>query len=458
MFWKKIKEMFQSLSDRLNQIFSKLRKRGALSEEDVNTALREIRVALLEADVALPVVKDFIEHVKTKAIGQEVISSITPGQMVVKIVHDALVDMLGGEESALNLATTPPAVIMMVGLQGSGKTTSTGKIAKLLKEKNRKKVLMCSTDIYRPAAREQLEMLGKQAHIETLPIILDEKPLSIVQRAYEKAKLEAYDVLFIDTAGRLQVDEELMDELVLLRDTVPPVEIILTADAMMGQEAVNIARAFHERLTLTGIVLTRIDGDARGGAALSMRAITGCPIKFVGVGEQLDQLEPFYPKRIASRILDMGDVVSLVEKAAETIDHADAEALSKRMQKGQFDFNDMAKQLQQISKMGGLSGLLGMLPGIGKIQNQIQQSGMDDKVIKRQLAIIQSMTVRERQDYRLLNGPRKRRIAQGSGTLVPDVNRLVKQFLDMLDAMKQLNKLGKKGLMRQGLRGLFGNK
>jgi signal recognition particle subunit SRP54 len=449
--------MFQNLSDRLGQVFAKLRKRGALSEEDVNAAMREIRVALLEADVALPVVKDFVEKVKEKAIGQEVIKSITPGQMVVKIVHDHLVEVLGGEGSGLNLATTPPAVILMVGLQGSGKTTSTAKLAKLIKEKNNKKVLLASTDIYRPAAREQLEMLGQQAKIDTLEIIANEKPQAIAKRAYDKAKLEGYDVLFVDTAGRLHIDKELMDELSDLRKYLKPVESILTADAMTGQDAVNVAQSFHKILGLTGIVLTRIDGDARGGAALSMRAVTGCPIKYVGVGERIDQLEPFYPERIASRILDMGDVVTLVEKAAETIDE-EAEAIAKKMQQGQFDFNDMAVQLRQITKMGGFSSLLGMLPGIGKIKDQIQQSGIDDKLVKRQIAMIQSMTGAERLDHRLLNGSRKRRIAMGSGTSVPDVNRLVKQYMDMLDTMKRLKKLGQKGLMRHGLRGLFGRK
>jgi signal recognition particle subunit SRP54 len=449
--------MFENLSDRLGQVFAKLRKRGALSEEDVNAAMREIRVALLEADVALPVVKDFIDKVKEQAIGQEVIKSITPGQMVVKIVHDHLVEMLGGEGTGLNLATTPPAVILMVGLQGSGKTTSTAKLAKLIKEKNNKKVLLASTDIYRPAAREQLETLGQQAQIDTLDIIADEKPQAIAKRAYEKAKLEGYDVLFVDTAGRLHIDQELMDELAQLRKFLKPVEIVLTADSMTGQDAVNVAKSFHEQLGLTGIVLTRIDGDARGGAALSMRAVTGCPIKYVGVGERIDQLEPFHPERIASRILDMGDVVTLVEKAAETIDE-EAEAIAKKMQQGQFDFNDMAVQLRQITKMGGFSSLLGMLPGVGKFKDQIQQSGIDDKLIKHQIAIIQSMSAAERQDHRLLNGSRKRRIAMGSGTTVPEVNRLVKQYMDMLDTMKRLKKLGQKGLMRHGLRGLFGRK
>lgn len=453
--------MFKNLSDRLNGIFAKLTKRGALSEDDVTAAMREVRIALLEADVALPVVKDFITQVKEKAIGQEVLQSVTPGQMVVKIVHEHLIKVLGGDQEndhELNLAAVPPVVIMMTGLQGSGKTTTTAKIAKFLKDKKKKKSLMVSTDIYRPAAREQLETLGKQAGIETLDIIQDEKPLDSVKRAQKRARLEGFDVLFIDTAGRLHIDDELMDELVQIRDVTKPTEILLAADAMTGQDAVTVAKAFHEKIGVTGIILSRVDGDARGGAALSMRQITGCPIKFVGVGERIDELEVFHPDRIAGRILDMGDIVSLVEKAAEIIDQDDAEALAKKMQKGTFTLDDMATQLGQISKMGGMSGLMGMMPGMGKMKDKIGEAGLDDGVIARQIAIIRSMTKKERQFYKLLKGSRKLRVAEGSGTSVPDVNRLLKQYKDMMLAMKRFNKMGKKGLMRQGMAGLFGPK
>ena len=448
--------MFSNLGNRLGDIFDRLRKRGALNEADVEAALREVRVALLEADVALPVVKDFIAQVKENAVGQEVLKSITPGQMVVKIVYDQLVATLGAQGVELNLSATPPVAMMIVGLQGSGKTTSAAKIARLLSIKKRKKVLMASVDVYRPAAREQLRILGRQAGVETLAIVENEKPLDIARRASEKARLEGYDILLIDTAGRLHVDEDLMKELVELRTVLNPVETLLVADAMTGQDAVNIAKTFHERGALTGIVLTRIDGDARGGAALSVRHITGCPIKFVGVGERIEQIEEFHPDRIASRILDMGDVLSLVEKAAETISQEEAEKLAKKMRKGQFDMNDLADQLRQISRMGGLGGLMSMLPGINKFKNQIQQAGIDEKMIARQLAMIHSMTQVERRNPRILNGSRRKRIAKGSGTTVTDVNRLLKQFQDMQDMMKRMNKLGEKGLKRQGLRGLLG--
>ena len=448
--------MFSNLGNRLGDIFDRLRKRGALNEADVEAALREVRVALLEADVALPVVKDFIAQVKENAVGQEVLKSITPGQMVVKIVYDQLVATLGAQGVELNLSATPPVAMMIVGLQGSGKTTSAAKIARLLSIKKRKKVLMASVDVYRPAAREQLRILGRQAGVETLAIVENEKPLDIARRASEKARLEGYDILLIDTAGRLHVDEDLMKELVELRTVLNPVETLLVADAMTGQDAVNIAKTFHERVALTGIVLTRIDGDARGGAALSVRHITGCPIKFVGVGERIEQIEEFHPDRIASRILDMGDVLSLVEKAAETISQEEAEKLAKKMRKGQFDMNDLADQLRQISRMGGLGGLMSMLPGINKFKNQIQQAGIDEKMIARQLAMIHSMTQVERRNPRILNGSRRKRIAKGSGTTVTDVNRLLKQFQDMQDMMKRMNKLGEKGLKRQGLRGLLG--
>jgi signal recognition particle subunit SRP54 len=450
-----VKYMFANLSERLIGIFDRLRGRGTLSEEDINTAMRAIRVALLEADVALPVVKEFIQAVKEKAIGQEVLQSITPGQMVVKIVHDHLVDVLGSEAQALHLNVAPPAVILMMGLQGSGKTTTTAKIAHFLQEKRRKKVLMASTDIYRPAAQRQLEVLGQQAKIDTLPIIADEKPLEIVQRGHELARLGGYDVLFVDTAGRLHIDEDLMAELQQIKHLLSPVECLLVADAMTGQDAVNIARTFHEQIGVTGIVLTRVDGDARGGAALSMRHITGCPIKFVGVGERLHEIEEFNPRRIVDRLLGMGDVVALVEKAAEAMDHAEAAKLAQKMSTGHFDLNDFATQLQQIAKLGGLSGLLGMLPGFGKIKNHIQEAGFSDKMIAHQLAIIRSMTAKERSQPKLLNASRRRRIATGSGRPISEVNRLLKHYQDMAQTMKRMTKLGEKGLRRQGLAALF---
>ncbi len=458
--------MFKNLGDRLTGIFSKLTKRGALSEEDVSLAMREVRVALLEADVALAVVKEFISKVKEKAIGQDVIKSVTPGQMVVKIVHDHLIEILGGnlEENAekafqnqpLNLAVKPPAVIMMTGLQGSGKTTTTAKIAKFLTEKHRKKILMVSTDIYRPAAREQLATLGAQIDVATVNIVANEKPLDIVKRAQEQARLEAFDILMIDTAGRLHIDDTLMDELVQIRDLTNPIEILMAADAMTGQDAVVVAKTFQEKVGVTGIILSKIDGDARGGAALSMRHVTGVPIKFLGTGERVHELEVFHPDRIANRILDMGDIVTFVEKAAEIIDQDEAEELAKQMQKGIFTLDDMAKQLGQISKMGGMNSMLGMLPGIGKIQDKIDAAGINDGMVGKQIAIIMSMTEKERHNYKILNGSRKRRVATGSGTTVPEVNRLLKQYKDMSLAMKRFKKMGKKGLMRQGMAGLFG--
>ncbi len=447
--------MFENLSNRLTGIFDKLRGRGALSEQDVGTAMREIRVALLEADVALPVVKDFIEQVKVKAIGADILKSVTPGQQIVKIVHDHLVEALGHEAQDLNLAGAPPIFIMMVGLQGSGKTTSTAKLARHLVAKERKKILLASLDIYRPAAREQLAVLGKEIGVDSLDIIEGEKPLAITKRAAEKARLEGYDIVMLDTAGRLHIDDELMVELQQVRDAVKPIETLLVADSMTGQDAVNVAQIFNEKVGITGIILTRIDGDARGGAALSMRGVTGCPIKFLGVGEQVDKLEIFHPDRIAGRILDMGDVVSLVEKASENIDHAEAEKLAAKMQKGQFDLNDMASQLQQMQKMGGMSSIMGMMPGMGKIKDQIAGAGLDDKLVKRQVAIIQSMTQKERKNVKMLNASRRRRIATGSGTTVADVNRVIKQYVQMADMMKKMGKLGKKGFLRNGIKGLF---
>jgi len=449
--------MFDSLQERLSGVFDKLTRRGALSEADVSAALREVRVALLEADVALPVVKDFVEGVREKAIGQEVLRSVTPGQMVVKIVHDHLVETLGTESVGLDLRATAPVGIMLVGLQGSGKTTSCAKIARRLQEREKKKVLMASLDVRRPAAQEQLKVLGVQAGVATLPIVPGEPPVAIAKRAMQTGALEGYDVVLLDTAGRLAIDEALMAEVAAVRDAAKPHESLLVADAMTGQDAVNVATAFKDRVGLTGIVLTRVDGDARGGAALSMRAVTGCPIKLIGVGEKLDALEAFHPDRIASRILGMGDVVSLVEKAAETIEAEEAEKLAKKLQKGTFDLDDFAKQLQQMQKMGGLSSLMGMLPGMSGAQmQQLKKAKLDDGVVKRQLAMLSSMTPGERKKPDLIKASRKQRIAVGSGTSVQDVNKLLKQHKDATRIMKRVQKMGKKGMLRGGLGGLMG--
>ncbi len=448
--------MFETLSERLSGVFDKLTRRGALSEGDVKEALREVRVALLEADVALPVVKDFIAAVEVEAAGQDVVKSVTPGQMVIKIVHDHLVETLGGEGIPINLAAQPPVPVLVVGLQGSGKTTSTAKIGKMLAEKQNKKVLMASLDVRRPAAQEQLRVLGDQALVPTLDIVAGEAPVAIAKRAMRKAKLEGYDVVLLDTAGRLAIDDELMDEAVAIRDATKPAEVLLVADAMTGQDAVITASAFHERLGLTGVALTRVDGDARGGAALSIRGVTGCPIKLLGVGEKLDELEAFHPERIAGRILGMGDVVSLVEKAAETIEQDEAEKLALRMQKGQFDLEDMLAQLGQLKKMGGLGGVMGHLPGIGKLKKQMDQAQVDEGVIKRQEAIITSMTVAERRKPVIIKASRKKRIAAGSGTNVQDVNKLLKQYQQMQSVMKRMKKMGKRGGMAAMLSGMGG--
>ena len=448
--------MFESLSNRLGDVFDRLRRRGALSEIHITGALREVRVALLEADVALPVVKDFVAEVRERAIGAEVLRSVTPGQMVVKIVHDHLTEMLGGTAEEIDLAAAPPAAILMVGLQGSGKTTTTAKLARRLTKTVRKKVLMASLDVQRPAAQEQLRVLGEQAEIATLPIVAGEQPVAIANRAMKTARLEGYDVVLLDTAGRLHVDDELMAEAEAVRDAAGPVETLLVADALTGQDAATVASAFNERIGVTGIILTRVDGDQRGGAALSMRAVTGRPIKLIGVGEGIDAIEPFHPERIASRILGMGDVVSLVEKAAETIDHEEAEKLARKMKKGSFDFDDLAGQLKQMRKMGGMEGMLGLLPGVGRMKKQLAQANVDESMLVRQEAIISSMTRAERGKPKLLNGSRKRRIAAGSGTTVQDVNRLVKQQKDMATMMKRVGRMGKKGLMRHGLPGMPG--
>jgi len=442
--------MFENLTERLGDVFERLKKKGALKEADVDAALREVRVALLEADVALPVVKDFIAAVKEKAVGQEVIKSVSPGQMVVKIVHDQLAETLGDERSELNLATTPPAAILMVGLQGSGKTTSSAKLALRLKDKQNKKVLMASLDIYRPAAQQQLEVLGKQAEVATLPIIFGEQPVAITKRAMDTGRKEGYDVVILDTAGRLHIDVQLMSEVAQVRDVAKPIETLLVTDAMTGQDAVTVAKEFNEKVGVTGIVLTRVDGDARGGAALSMKQVADAPIKFMGIGEKIDEFEPFHAERIAGRILGMGDVVSLVEKASENVDKEEAEKLAKKVMKGQFTLEDLLSQLRQIRKMGDLKGLMGMLPGVGKMKKQMDEANLDDSVIAHQEAIILSMTVKERQNPKVINASRRKRIAAGSGTSVPEVNRLLKQHKQMSSVMKKVGKMGKKSFLRSG--------
>jgi signal recognition particle subunit SRP54 len=440
--------MFESLSDRLGGVFERLRGRGALNEADVRTAMREVRVALLEADVALPVAREFVEKVTEQAVGHQVLRSITPGQQVVKIVHDALVEMLGPDTAELDLGVTPPAVIMMVGLQGSGKTTTTAKLAKLIGKSQGKKILMASLDVNRPAAQEQLAVLGTQIETATLPIVQGQQPVDIARRALSAAKLQGYDVVMLDTAGRLHVDQGLMEEMKAVADIAQPQEILLVVDALTGQDAVNVASSFSAQVPLTGVVLTRMDGDARGGAALSMRSVTGKPIKFAGMGEKLDQIEPFHPKRVAGRILGMGDVVSLVEKAAASIEQEDAERMASRLAKGQFDMNDLRGQLRQMRSMGGIGALAGMIPGMKKAQAAMAGGAVDERILLRMDAMIGSMTPKERGKPELINAKRKIRIAKGSGTTVQDVNKLMKMHLEMQTAMKRLKKMGGlKGMM-----------
>ncbi|MBO9709846.1 MAG: signal recognition particle protein [Caulobacter sp.] len=441
--------MFDGLTERLSGVFDRLGGRGVLSEKDIDEALREVRVALLEADVALPVVKDFISKAKESASGEAVIRSVKPADQVVKIVYDGLVDMLGGEvATGLNLALNPPSVILMAGLQGSGKTTTTGKLALRLNKVERKKVLVASLDTRRPAAMEQLATLAKQVEVESLPIVPGQSAPDIAKRAMSAAKLGGYDVLILDTAGRTTLDEAMMSEAAEIARIANPTETILVADSLTGQDAVRTAKAFHERLPLTGLILTRADGDGRGGAALSMRHVTGLPIKFLGAGEKIDQLDVFDARRVAGRILGQGDVVALVEKAAQDLDVAEAERMAKKLAKGQFDLNDLSAQLSQMQKMGGMQGIMGLLPGVQKVKKQIAESGIDDSIFRRQQAIISSMTKAERKKPDILQASRKRRIAAGAGVDVAEVNRLLKQHRQMADMFKAMSKDGGKGMAR----------
>ena len=446
--------MFQNLSDRLSGILSKLTGRGALTDSDVAEAMREVRRALLEADVALDVVRSFTEEVRKKAVGQEVVKSVTPGQMVVKIVHDELIAMLGSDAAPIDLNAPAPFAILMVGLQGSGKTTTTAKIAYRLTQRDKKRVLMASLDTRRPAAQEQLRVLGTQTDVPTLPIVAGQTPLEIAKRAMEAGRLGGYDVVLLDTAGRTTIDEALMSEVADVRRATSPHETLLVADSLTGQDAVNTAKAFDGRVGITGIVLTRADGDGRGGAALSMRAVTGKPIKLIGTGEKWDALEDFHPSRIANRILGMGDIVSLVEKAAASIDAEKAQAMAAKMKKGEFDMDDLADQLRQVQKMGGMGGILGMMPGVAKMKAQLADSNIDNKMLKRQEAIISSMTKHERRNPKLIDGKRRRRIASGSGTKVEDVNRLLKMHRQMADMMKAMGK--NRGMMSKLFGGMGG--
>ncbi len=451
--------MFENLSERLSGVFDRLTKQGALSEDDVKTALREVRVALLEADVSLSVARDFVDAVAKKATGQAVTKSVTPGQQVVKIVHDELVHVLAGDGDATALKIdNPPAPILMVGLQGSGKTTTTAKLAKRLKEREGKKVLMASLDVNRPAAMEQLQILGVQIGVDTLPIVKGEDPVQIAKRAKTQASLGGYDVYLLDTAGRLSIDEELMQQVAAVRDVANPRETLLVVDGLTGQDAVNTAENFDDRIGISGVVLTRMDGDGRGGAALSMRAVTGRPIRFVGLGEKMDALEEFHADRVAGRILGMGDIVSLVEKAQQTIEAEQAERMMKRFQKGRFNMNDMKMQLDQMLKMGGMEGMMGMMPGMKKAAKQVEEAGFDDSVLKRQIALINSMTKTERANPQLLQASRKKRIAAGAGLEVRELNQLLKMHRQMADMMKKMGKMGKGGMLKQAMKGMFGGK
>ena len=432
--------MFESLSNKLSQAFSKITSRGVLSEKDIDEAMREIRVALLEADVSLPVVKEFIANVKNEALGEKVVKSVQPGQMVIKIVHDELVKLLGEGDTELNFNAPAPICMMLVGLQGSGKTTTAAKIAKKLKKN--KRILLASLDVCRPAAQEQLAQLGKQIEVDVLPIINGQQPLEITKRALNEAKTGVYDLLILDTAGRLQIDEKLMTEVEEVKKLANPTETLLVADSLIGQEACNVAKVFNEKIGITGLVLTRIDGTSRAGAALSMKMVANAAIKFLGTGEKLDDIEEFHADRIAGRILGQGDVVSLVEKAMENVDRAEAEEMAKKMSKGSFDLNDMLSQMRQMKKIGSVGSILGMLPGLSKFKSQIEESGVCDNLMKKQEAIILSMTAEERRHPDIIKASRKRRIALGSGVEVHDVNVLLKSYEQMSTMMKKMGSFG----------------
>jgi signal recognition particle subunit SRP54 len=449
--------MFDALSERLSGVFDRLAGRGVLTEKDVDAAMREVRVALLEADVALPVVREFIDKARVAAAGEAVIRSVKPADQVIKIVYDGLVEMLGGEgdPEPLRLALNPPTVMLMAGLQGSGKTTMSAKLALRLSRGERLKVIMASLDVRRPAAMEQLAILGKEAGVETLPIVPGQAPADIARRALSAAKLGGFDVVILDTAGRTTLDEAMMNEAAEIARISSPAETLLVADSLTGQDAVRTAAAFHERLPLTGLVLTRADGDSRGGAALSMRAVTGLPIKFLGTGEKIDALDVFDARRVAGRILGQGDVVALVERAAADFDQAKAETMARKLAKGQFDLDDLSEQLGQMERMGGMEGLMGLLPGVQKVKKQIAESGVTDRSIRRQRAIIGSMTTKERKKPDILQASRKRRIAAGAGVDVAEVNRLLKQHRQMQDAFKAMARGGGKGFARMaGMMGL----
>lgn len=432
--------MFDALTDKLGAVFAKITSRGVLTEKDIDDAMREIRIALLEADVSLPVVKQFIAQVKEQALGEKVVRSVQPGQMVVKIVHDELVKLLGAESTELNLNVAAPAVILMVGLQGSGKTTTSAKIANRLQKK--RKVLLASLDVYRPAAQEQLAQLGRQINVATLPIIAGQKPLDIAKRALAEAKNGVYDVLILDTAGRLHIDDVLMQEVADVKKLANPSETLLVADALIGQDACNVAREFNEKVGITGIALTRIDGSSRAGAALSMKMVADVPLKFLGTGEKIEEFEEFHADRIAGRILGQGDVVSLVEKAMENVDREESEKMAAKMMKGHFDLNDMLAQLRQIQKLGSMGSIMSMIPGLSKFKDQIAQAGIGDNLIKKQEAIILSMTKAERRNPDIIKAARKKRIACGAGVDVHEVNKLLKSYEQMSTMMKKMGKMG----------------
>tara|TARA_B100000427_G_scaffold314490_1_gene307697 strand:- start:299 stop:1657 length:1359 start_codon:yes stop_codon:yes gene_type:complete len=443
--------MFENLTNKFEEIFSSLKKAPSLDEKQVDEGLKDIRSALLEADVSIDVVKEFIEKIKPKALGQEIIRSTSPGQMVVKIVYDEIVSFLGEKNSEIQLNAVPPVPIMLVGLQGSGKTTTTAKLARFLEKNNKKKVMMASLDVYRPAAQEQLRLLGEQNNIQTLPIIEGQLPIDICRRAINAANLNGSDVVLFDTAGRTQIDFQMMNEIKQIENLINPAEVVLVADSLTGQVAANVAKEFKNTVNLTGIVLTRSDGDGRGGAALSMKYVANVPIKFLGVGEKIENFEVFYPDRIANRLLGMGDIVSLVEKASEDLDQENLKKTEEKLKKGQFSLDDYLSQLRQMKKMGGIEGVMSFLPGVSKIKSQMDQAGVDEKIIIQNEAVILSMTKNERENPKIIDGSRKKRIANGSGTDIATINKLLKQFKMMSEMMKKMSKGNAKGMADKGI-------